>query len=232
MKIKTTTPVKALLAQLPEGTITYIDLRSLSALNECIKALRTEHEGQEAPRMFTTDVRHAFALSINEALAQLIQTHIPRNPVGRPRAAGPTLAQEADERRAAKAQLEDERKELQAMKRGALEMREALEAFEKRAAAAAGAEPVGMPVDSEARARRLNTALDPVWTALDALQNTPCEHERLQALNASCTNWCNATNVLTAGKAAGVHKGKALADWLEACKKLGRDIAEELRNLK
>jgi hypothetical protein len=122
-------------------------------------------------------------------------------------------------------------------------MREALEAFEKRAVFAAGREIAGMPADNEARERNLSPALDPVREALHTLKTTPCRYvhlweqmkgmsENCEALERATSFWCNAQNVRAEGKAAGVHKGKALADWLEACKKLGRDIAEELRNLK
>jgi hypothetical protein len=225
MQIKNTIPIPELLRQLPEGTITYIDLRCLSALKECVKALRTEHEGQEAPNLFTQDVRMALALELNDALAQIIKARIPR------------------QRANAKAKPnEEERTELQALKRAALEMREALEKFERVCIDTAGFEPIGAPPDASRRRAKLDPAFDAVQTPLDVLQCTPTRHPRLKeqieamsahwdALEASVTRWCGLTSP-SAGKAAGVHKGKALAAWLEACKKLGRDIAEELRNLK
>jgi hypothetical protein len=241
MKLKITPSIPELLRQLPEGTITYIDLRCLSALNDCVKALRTEHEGQEAPNLFTQDVRASLAAEINDALAQIIKARIPKNARGTVnKRVG--LEKEWEEKRAAKAALKDKREDLQAVKRCVLEMREALEKFERICIDTAGFEPVGMPPDASRRHARLDPYLPILKNALDTLDDAPFPNTYIEEqvtamytlydeLQLSVNRWC-AVNAPSVGKAAGVHKGKALADWLEACKRLGRDVAECLRNLK
>jgi hypothetical protein len=226
MKIKIAQSIPELLRQLPEGTLAYIDLRCLSALKECVKALRTEHEGQEAPNLFLPDVRASLVLELNDALAQIIKARIPR------------------QRANAKPKADDtERKELQDLKRAALEMREALEKFSETANAVATREVPGTPVVNADRHARLMPALDPVASAFSALRTAPTRSDRLRVqvqdmnanwneLSAATGRWCNVTNVLSTGKAGGVHKYKALAAWLEACRRLSRDIAEELREIK
>lgn len=238
MRIMTTIPIKDLLAQLPPNSIAYTDLRCLSAVKECIKALRAEYDS-DPPSLFTTEVRHALALELNDALAQIIKARIPKNPVGRPRS---TAAPAQEAKQEAKVQLEAERKELQTLKRLNLELREALEKFERTCIDTAGLEPLGSLPDASARHAKLDPGLPLIHHALNTLadasfprteieQQVTAMYTLYDELQLSVTRWCG-TTAPAAGKAQGVHKGKALAGWLEACKKLGRDIAEELRNLK
>ncbi len=239
MKIKTTTPIRELVAQLPPGTKTAADDAVGKTLKECITALREPIEGTN---LFSTEVRHALALEITDAMAQIIQARIPKNARGLPnKRIG--LEQEWEEKREAKAQAEAERRELQSIKRLALEMKEAVETFTKRATEAAAIEPVGMPPDNEARHRRLDPALVPLYNALDALRTGVESRDQLSAraeamlahydaLEAVTNRWCDVQNMPAEGKANGVHKSRVLDAWLDACRTLSRDIAEALRELK
>jgi len=227
MQIKNTIPIGQLLEQLPADSITLHDAHILRCTKDFLKNLRTEPEPRGEQFLFTQDVRMSLALELNDALAQIIKARIPR------------------QRANAKVKLnEEERTELQAIKRSALEMREALEKFERICIDTAGFEVIGTFSDGERRRAKLEGGLPYVAEALHTLKTTRCRYVHLweqmkgmeeywTALNASCERWIAAAPQAPArGKAAGVHKGKALAAWLEACKKLGRDIAEELRNLK
>jgi hypothetical protein len=241
MKLKITPSIPELLRQLPEGSYIEDDAHILRFITSLMQQLRAMDDAPTPLLMFTTEVRQAFAVELTAALAQIIKARIPRNARGTVnKRVG--LEREWEEKRAAKALIDAERKELQDLKRANLEMREGLEKFEAWALGCAAREPVGAPPDASQRHERMDPALDALQTPLDLLQCTPVKHPRLkeqitamdanwEALTESVNRWC-AVNAPAAGKAAGVHKGKALADWLEACKKLGRDIAEELRNLK
>jgi hypothetical protein len=252
MKLRITPSIPDLLRQLPAGTVGQGDAQLLRHSNEYLKQLRAELLPDATTSLFTQDVRASLALEITDALVQIIKASIPKSPRGRPPlqhepAQKPSrlaqLEQEWEEKREAKAQLDARRKELQALKRSAMEMREALEDFEKRATYAAGAEIAGMPPNNEQRGKSLLPALGTVHDALAALRAGATGHDRLgdraeamlvnwNALHATTGYWCNATGVLAEGKAGGVHKSNALAAWFEACRRLSRDIADELRELK
>ena len=103
-------------------------------------------------------------------------------------------------------------------------------------------EPLGSLPDASARHAKLDPGLPIIKHALDTLidasfprtefeQQVTGMYTLYDELQLSVNRWCG-TTAPAAGTAKGVHKGKALAGWLEACKKLGRDIAEEIRDLK
>ena len=222
MKIKTSIPIGELLARLPEGSVTAYDTDCLWAVRHCIKALRTDPSpDHDAPFLFTYEMRHSLSLELTDAVAQIIQARIPRNGVGRPRTRGAVAL------------------DLQTFKRRALEMTEALTKFEKKALAAAAAEMVRAPPDEAERRTRLAPALTTVFTALQTLNEAPCSHEHLSEqvtdmftcyddLKAAYERWC-ASTVPAGGRESGVHKSNRLEAWIEASRKLSRDIAEELR---